>query len=387
MPFAEYKDFADCVAKNSDKKDPQAYCGTIKAAAEGSGLKPGIIEDFRAIDQFDLNESEFSVEEADDGKKKLVANVRLIKSGLSKNRRNYRATALKESVDKGIWNGVRMFANHSKTVPLQRPMQEMVAAVESTSWDSKAESVEAKVVFFNKDFYEFAERAKEYMGDSINALVQGTRTRDNRGQVTEDIHRIVQPHSVDFVIYPAAGGMIHSFEGEGDMIDWSSITSKDIKENAAALYDAIKAEVIAETPPPDPPKDPEPTASALTQEQINGQIKAAIEAHDKEVAETNRKIAVVNEKMLSAFSKSGLPLATQKRVMNSFEGVTEFDEEAVKESIEAAKEELVAVGAGPHITGQGPSGAAGSSSAKSFSVNESIAGAFGMKPAKKEGDK
>ena len=33
-PFANYKDFADCVAKNSDKDDPQAYCGHIKAQAE-----------------------------------------------------------------------------------------------------------------------------------------------------------------------------------------------------------------------------------------------------------------------------------------------------------------------------------------------------------------
>lgn len=33
-PFAGYKDFDDCVSKNSDKDDPQAYCGTIKSQAE-----------------------------------------------------------------------------------------------------------------------------------------------------------------------------------------------------------------------------------------------------------------------------------------------------------------------------------------------------------------
>jgi hypothetical protein len=49
MPFAGYKDFADCVSKNSDKKDPQAYCGTIQSQAESQersmlnplGLAPG----------------------------------------------------------------------------------------------------------------------------------------------------------------------------------------------------------------------------------------------------------------------------------------------------------------------------------------------------------
>lgn len=35
MPFGEYEDFADCVAKNSDKEDPEAYCVAIKRQIEG----------------------------------------------------------------------------------------------------------------------------------------------------------------------------------------------------------------------------------------------------------------------------------------------------------------------------------------------------------------
>jgi len=37
-PFAGYKDFADCVAKNKDKDDPEAYCGSIKAKVETVSL-------------------------------------------------------------------------------------------------------------------------------------------------------------------------------------------------------------------------------------------------------------------------------------------------------------------------------------------------------------
>jgi len=33
-PFAGYADFADCVAKNQNKEDPEAYCGAIKAQVE-----------------------------------------------------------------------------------------------------------------------------------------------------------------------------------------------------------------------------------------------------------------------------------------------------------------------------------------------------------------
>ncbi len=39
MPFAEYTNFDDCVAKNKDKVDPAAYCGKIKAEVEGAAKK------------------------------------------------------------------------------------------------------------------------------------------------------------------------------------------------------------------------------------------------------------------------------------------------------------------------------------------------------------
>ena len=34
QPFADYKDFDECVSKNSDKEDPEAYCGYIKHKVE-----------------------------------------------------------------------------------------------------------------------------------------------------------------------------------------------------------------------------------------------------------------------------------------------------------------------------------------------------------------
>lgn len=36
MPFSGYKDFADCVSKNSDKEDAKAYCGALQKKAEAS---------------------------------------------------------------------------------------------------------------------------------------------------------------------------------------------------------------------------------------------------------------------------------------------------------------------------------------------------------------
>jgi cytochrome c556 len=45
MPFADYKNFADCVAKNKDKDSPDAYCGYIKNQVEGGKKKEEAMDD------------------------------------------------------------------------------------------------------------------------------------------------------------------------------------------------------------------------------------------------------------------------------------------------------------------------------------------------------
>ena len=35
MPFAKYKDHADCVAKNQDKRNPDAYCAFVERKVIG----------------------------------------------------------------------------------------------------------------------------------------------------------------------------------------------------------------------------------------------------------------------------------------------------------------------------------------------------------------
>jgi hypothetical protein len=34
MPFGKYKSFADCVAQNQDKRDPEAYCASIEQTVQ-----------------------------------------------------------------------------------------------------------------------------------------------------------------------------------------------------------------------------------------------------------------------------------------------------------------------------------------------------------------
>ena len=50
MPFGNYKDFADCVSKNSDKEDAKAYCASIQKQSESktvemNGKKYKVVEE------------------------------------------------------------------------------------------------------------------------------------------------------------------------------------------------------------------------------------------------------------------------------------------------------------------------------------------------------
>lgn len=334
---------------------------------------------------------------------KMMATVRILKAGMSKNRRTYPPHVVKEAVDNKLFDGIRMFIDHDKKRPNpnERPFLDMVSAVESTSYDEPSQSMIGRVQFFDRAFYERVQAAKDFMGVSINALVKGTR-RVTNGQVYEDVSGWTQPRSVDWVVFPAAGGAILAFEDEDEpnMIDWTKVTAEELKKNNSVVFESIAAEAKAEAAKelktdPDPKDDGEKVI--LTQESIASMIAegvlAVIEDRDKKAAERAAKQQSASAKVREAFEHSGLPTKTRTRVMAGFEGVEEFDSEAVAEAIKGAKEELQAAGAGPIIHGMGPSGAGGSEKAEaSFSVHESVMSSFGIvrdknKEAAKEGTK
>src|SRR5207342_152153 len=112
------------------------------------------------------------------------------------------------------------------------------------------------------DFRKTAKEAKEFIGVSHDARLAGTRSRKN-GRRYEDIQEIVKAHSVDWVVYPSAGGGFEQFyatEGIEPMeaIDWDSVTPEMLEENAPKLLDAIKAKFPAKESKEDPAPDPDP---------------------------------------------------------------------------------------------------------------------------------
>lgn len=54
--MGEYKDFKDCVSKNKDKKDPNAYCGYIKHQIEGGKKEEEVCMECEEHEAYHLEE-------------------------------------------------------------------------------------------------------------------------------------------------------------------------------------------------------------------------------------------------------------------------------------------------------------------------------------------
>lgn len=354
---------------------------------------PPKLEEFLGIETILDGETVISAQEDADGR--MMATIRIIKAGVSKNNRNYRPSALKKAAQEGIFNGVRMFVDHTTPgkAPTSRKFYDLVSAIESTEYDEENKALNGRVEFFDEAFYKRVDRAKKYTGVSIDSVLRGTRHPQPGGRALEDIHEFAQPRSVDWVVYPAAGGEILAMESEGDenVIDWAALeaeagtlTEEELKKNAPSLWKKFHPETTANGLPVHG-NAPESTADDeefVRKEEIDEIVSARITAYQTEQKAVQERIASAMEQVRAAFATSGLPDRTQKRLMQGFEAQESFDEAAVQKAIDDAKEELKAAGAGPRITGMGASGSQESTGeVKTFSAHENVAALFGKKAA------
>lgn len=385
MPFAGYKNFAACVRANRSKKNPQAYCATImRAVEEGQELQD------RAREVLDVSEAEFRKDEETG---KMTAHVRIIKAGRAKGKnRRYTSESIRKAAREGVYDGMRMYVNHSDRPPTKRDMSEMVSAVESTQYNPKADAVEAEVEFFDERFFDYAQRAKKHIGLSADHRIRVTYAQEGTDRI-ENVTEIPFARSVDWVIYPAAGGEILSFgkESEGaDQVEWNEVTLDDLKAHAPKLLEAYKTEFARESAGPDDYPDEEPdeegttkkTQESLTRDDVTKLVQEQVQAIQTAADEKARKQSETTKKVREMVSKSGLPSRTQARLVNLFADALEYVENDVNSAIDDAKAELKEAGVGrPRISGMGTSGAQESQGSATYSVKESVESMFGIKKA------
>jgi hypothetical protein len=356
-----------------------------------------------ATEVLEVSEAVFSQDKPDgdaggkDGK--MHAKIRLIKAGRAKGKnRDYTPAALQKAVKEGIYNGQRMFVNHSDKPPTSRSLMEMVSAVESTEWDARNQAVVADVEIFDKNFFDYASRAHKHMGVSADHRIGVTYVQEGKSRI-ERVGSIIDARSVDWVVYPAAGGEVLKFatESEGaDQVEWNDVTLDQLKEHAPALLEEFKKSLPVQEgagPDDDPEEDPKPDAKkgkkaqesvTMTRDEIaklvQEQVSTVLTASDEKAG----KIRATTEKVRTFVSKSGLPSKTQARLVNQFAAAEDYNETQVKEAVDSAKEELKEAGLGPR-TNLGPSGGSVEGVAV-HSVRESVESSFGIKKADPDKD-
>lgn len=327
--------------------------------------------------------------------------ITIVREGQSENGRNYRRSTLERAVEAGIYNGARMFVDHTDGPPLKRSIQELVSGIAETKLDTSFPDgrarVRGRVEWFNDQFKDFAHRAKQHIGVSHDAMLRGFRRRVN-GRKYEDIEEIKAANSVDWVVYPSAGGGFEQFYAKegvemSEAIDWDAIDEEMLKEKAPELYKSLTAKRATEgkqKQTDDEEEDEEveeegkesrQTSKQLDEKAVESIVMRALESVGQKRAareETTKKVeAMVN--------RSTLPDLTKQRVIKQFSTAESFEEDAVKEAIEDAKKEVSAI-AGPRVSGMGPTGngKVAGSTAVAFRAHEAVASAFGIKANNKK---
>lgn len=328
------------------------------------------------------------------------ARVVLIRPGMSANRLKWTAPVLKQAVEDGIFNGVRMFRDHNRENPTGRKTGELVSAVETSviggrnDKDARGNSLAGAVIgdvrFLDSSFASFAQEAREYLGTSVVVNYIGERGRDRDGPYVEP-KRITKAISTDWVPFPAVQGT-GILAQESFSMDWKNLSDEDIAALRKERPDLFTSHESHDTADVD--------VTAIAQEaakQVAGQIKEAVAAAVKEtqeqMAQESREKAATMASIDAYLKGVALPASTKARLRAQFDGAREYKEDELKVACEAATAEFdeykkaagitgpVLVGAG--VTGTSQEGSAPVVSNGSEMAHAAVMGAFGVKAPSK----
>lgn len=180
----------------------------------------GLLPDDAAVQQ--VKEGEGQAEPAATGRR---WNVLIIQEGMSKNRNNYRRTALKEAAH--LYEGAKMYADHAAEVrPMGRSIHEQVGFLkdvkpcvimtQAREGEGNAPGVLAlaatavitKAAIRQEMLEAYQEGNPNLFGLSHDAMCKSTTVMGPDGRAFYDVTKIESVASVDLVTNPAAGGRV-----------------------------------------------------------------------------------------------------------------------------------------------------------------------------------
>lgn len=165
MPFGSYKNFADCVSKNQDKSNPEAYCGTIQKKAE-TVLQYGVaiekFEPFTELKGADLKET-----------KSLMIHGTAIQEVVSRNGVKYIAKELEKATNS--LKGRPILKDHKNDV------DHIIGKVMNTSWHAQEKAIKYQGLIVDEKIQHLINTGM-ITSVSIGASVRGMREEESNGE-------------------------------------------------------------------------------------------------------------------------------------------------------------------------------------------------------------
>jgi hypothetical protein len=235
---------------------------------------------------------------------RVIHNVRLIRAGMSLNRRDYSLDVLTKAAP--LFEGVRAYANHPDWFDNGRSVRDITGWF--TNIRAGADGIYATRHFSRNhaglDAYEMAvdiltgKAPPTLYGLSINAVGKTSTGKDTEGKF-ESVDEIVSVYSVDDVTTPAAGGALLVAGVEDTFVQrfLKNITLEDLEELRPDMINAFKKKWQAVR---------QDDALKATREEIEG-YKLRISKADEVIHSLEAKVKGLEIDALLASSK--LPVA------------------------------------------------------------------------------
>lgn len=266
----------------------------------------------------------------------------------------YPTAAIREAVDGGLFNGLKMFANHprksdEKELP-ERSVKDWIGVIKETVWDDHKGVPRSRLKVLDRDAYDRFRDAPEHIAFSV--LGQGTaRPGHVEGREARIVEAVKAVKSVDWVTQGGAGGAIDFAESMSEELDMdlNDLTADQLREARPDLVALIKEDDVP--PVPDPVDDDVEAADDEVEDEgefvPEGYVpREEFEALRAEVAAMRIKEAVAEAKVEakgiveSTLRESTLTRAAREFIEDSFreasvgEGMLYADERGLKEALE-----------------------------------------------------
>lgn len=253
----------------------------------------------------------------------------------SANRRRYVKEAVQAAVNRGVYEGLPCYIDHSDK-RTGRAFRELAGKWMNTRWDPATNQVRADLQTLKKhreDLFDVAENAPELAAPSHVIWGKSVKEKDANGEWIEKVTHIAKGKSVDIVTDAAT---VKSMKEGVTMKTIHDLTLEDLKETRPELYEQIIDEALdGKTGDGDPGEGAK-----------NVDYKALFEA-EKTKRETAEKTAAVQgtqamlkEELAKEENLGYLPESVHPRILKMVEGrvlTKEQVAEFVKEHVDHAK--------------------------------------------------